>query len=87
MRQKTPGEGPETLQILSKTGKILVTVINRSMNSYSRDDTVKLALAAIRAQTSDAAQKKAGFWTKKSLAAATDAELAGLWLKRIERPR
>lgn len=85
MRQKSPSEPPETVEILSKTKAIMVLIVNRTLKSYSRDDTVKLGLAAIRAQTSDAAQKKAGFWTRKSLAAATDAELTALGLQKIPK--
>jgi hypothetical protein len=84
MRQRpASNQQSSVLEVVSKTKAILVLIVNRSDKSYNADDTRKLALAAMRADTTEPQQKKAGFWTKKSLASATDAELAALGLQRI----
>lgn len=86
MRQKpATSQTDSVVQIVSGRGAVKVLAINGSDKSYNADDTKKLALAAMRQETTDAQQKKAGFWTKKSLTAAADDELAKLGLQRIAK--
>lgn len=83
MRQKSAANRTDSVvQIVSGRGAVKVLAINSSDKSYNADDTKRLALAAMRRGTTEAQQKKAGFFTKKSLAAATDDELAKLGLQR-----
>jgi len=82
MRQKNPSEPASALEIISKTGQVLVLAVNKSTKSYTANDTRRMALSAMKTATSDAEQTKVGFWTKKTLASASDADLAKLGVQR-----
>ena len=82
MKQKATTEPASALEILSGKGNVLVVAVNRSTRSYNANDTRRMALGAMKTATSDAEQTKVGFWTKRSLAAASDAELAKLGVQR-----
>lgn len=82
MKQKTEAEPASALEILSGKGNVMVVAVNRSTRSYSANDTRRMALGAMKTATSDAEQTKVGFWTKRSLAAASDEDLAKLGVQR-----
>jgi len=82
MKQKPATEPAAALEILSGKGNVLVVAVNRSTRSYTANDTRRMALGAMKTATSDAEQTKVGFWTKRSLAAASDAELERLGVQR-----
>lgn len=84
MRQKAPTEQASAVEIISKRGLVKVIAVNSSTKSYTANDTRRMALGAMKAETSDAEQTKVGFWTKRTLASASDAELAKLGLQRLE---
>jgi len=82
MKQKAPTEPASALEIISKSGQVMVLAVNKSTKSYTANDTRRMALNAMKTATSDAEQTKVGFWTKRSLAAASDAELERLGVQR-----
>lgn len=82
MRQKKPTEQASALEIMSGKGNVKVIAVNASTKSYSANDTRRMALGAMKTATSDAEQIKVGFWTKKTLATASDADLAKLGVQR-----